>query len=70
MLLYIVVALVKLFVFHSCIIDVFLRYVRIKKFIIIIVINHNSCTLVSGLFVMSRTWYYKYLLAVEDLVKL
>ena len=34
-LLYIVVALVKLFVFHSCTIDVFLRYVRIKKFIII-----------------------------------
>ena len=38
MLLYIVVALVKLFVFHSCTIDVFLRYVRIKKFIIIIII--------------------------------
>ena len=38
MLLYIVVALVKLFVFHSCTIDVFLRYVRIKKFIIINVI--------------------------------
>ena len=37
MLLYIVVALVKLFVFHSCTIDVFLRYVRIKKFIIIII---------------------------------
>ena len=70
MLLYIVVALVKLFVFHSCIIDLFLRYVLIKKFIIIIVINHNSCTLVSSLFVMSGTWYYKYLLAVEDLVKL
>ena len=38
-LLYIVVALVKLFVFHSCTIDVFLRYVRIKKFIIIIIFN-------------------------------
>ena len=38
MLLYIVVALVKLFVFHGCTIDVFLRYVRIKKFIIIIII--------------------------------
>ena len=36
-LLYIVVALVKLFVFHSCTIVVFLRYARIKKFIIIII---------------------------------
>ena len=42
MLLYIVVALVKLFVFHSCTIDVFLRYVRIKKFIIIIIINGQN----------------------------
>ena len=38
-LLYIVVALVKLFVFHSCTIDVFLRYVRINKFIITILNN-------------------------------
>ena len=36
-LLYLVVALVKLFMFHSCTIDVFLRYVQIKKFIIIII---------------------------------
>ena len=36
MLLYIFVVLVKLIVFHSCTIDVFFRYVRTKKFIIII----------------------------------
>ena len=41
-MLYIVVALVKLFVFHSCTIDVFLRYVRIKKFIIIIKIDRRK----------------------------
>ena len=38
-----VVALVKLFVFQSCTIDVFLRYVRIKKFIIIIIILSILC---------------------------
>ena len=50
MLLYIVVALVKLFVFHSCTIDVFLRYVRIKKFIII--------NIVYQLYTRTKTKYF------------